>query len=354
MTPYRAVDPLDILRNFAPGTPMRDATEMILRQRTGGLILLAGPELDLDLVCSGGFRLEDAAFTPQRVAELAKMDGGLAVSSDVTRLLRANVQFVPDRALSTTETGTRFRTAERLARQTRSPVLAVSEEVLGVAAVYIDGRRFDLRDPRDLQADGNQNLISLERLRRRLQAAEDRLTRLEVDGVVTVRDVVLLLQRAALVRRMSFQIERIVVELGGEANLIRIQAADLMEGVNDLAAMVYEDYRRRRGTRTVFDRLGRIGTEDLHDIQMVADTLGLGELDAAVQPRGIRALTRVPHLPDSVKESLLKHFGSFQKLLAADSEALARVDGVGRSRADQLRSYLDRLLQHGTPFAIPD
>jgi DNA integrity scanning protein DisA with diadenylate cyclase activity len=55
-----------------------------------------------------------------------------------------------------------------------------------------------------------------------------------------------------------------------------------------------------------------------------------------------------------VKESLLRHFGNFQKLLAADSEALARVEGVGRSRADQLRSYLDRLLQHGTPFAIPD
>ncbi len=348
------VDPLVILSRFAPGTTMRAATELILRQRTGALVLLAEPDLDLDLVCSGGFHLRNAPFTAQRVAELAKMDGGIVVSSDFQRILRANVQFMPDPALATDETGTRFRTAERLAKQTKSPILAVSEEVLGVAVVYADGDRFELRDPSTLQADGNQNLISLERLRRRLEAAEDRLTRLEVDGVVTVRDVVLLLQRAALVRRMSFQIDRIVVELGGEANLISIQSADLMEGVNDVAAMVYEDYRRRRGTRTVFDRLGRIATEDLQDIHLVAEVLGLGELDAAIQPRGLRALSRVPHLPDRIKDALLKHFGSFERLLDADVEVLAQVDGVGTSRAEQLRSYLDRLLQHGTPFAIPD
>lgn len=354
MTPARAVDPLEVLGRFAPGTKLRDAVELTLRQRNGALILFAsGPAVDT--VCNGGFLLADAEFTAQRVAELAKMDGGIVVSEDAGWILRANVQFIPDPAIGTEETGTRFRTAERLAKQTNGAVLAVSEEVRAVAAVYVDGYRFELRNPNELLAEGNQNLIALERLRRRLQEADDRLTRLEVDDVVTIRDVVLVLERAALVRRMGAQIRRIVVELGGAGNMISIQAADLLEGVDDVAELVYADYASpRKGFRSVFDGLREIPTEDLHDLELVADHLRLGALDTAVRPRGVRALNRMPRLPESVNDSLLGHFGTFQKLLHASAGELAEVDGVGRRRANQLRAYLDRLLQHGTPFAIPD
>ena len=353
MTPARGHDPLEILRRFAPGTPLRNAAELILRQRTGALILLGSGER-FDEVCSGGFRLKDAKFSAQRIAELAKMDAGIVVDEDATEILRANVHFIPRSSLATSETGTRFRTAERLAQQTGAPVLAVSEEGRAVAVVFTGETRYELRSPAALHAEGNQSLQSLERLRRRLQDAEDRLTRLEVDDVVTIRDVVLLLQRAALLTRLSADVDRIVIELGGAGHLISVQADDLMEGVGDLAQLVYGDYVRRRSGRLIFDLLDHVRTGDLHDTQAVSDAIGLGAIDGPARARGIRALARVPRLPESVKDALVAHFKTFPNLLKATVGDLAEVEGVGRTRGQQLRSYLDRLQQHGTPFAIAD
>lgn len=354
MTPARAVDPLSTLRRFAPGTPLRTGAELVLRQGTGALILLASGR-EVDQVSSGGFVLSDARFTAQRLAELAKMDAGIVVSEDQTMILRANVHFIPDPSIPTFETGTRFRTAERLARQTGKAVLAISEEGRRTAVVFTGDERYELRSPNALRAEGNQSLSSLERLRRRFEDAEARLTRLEVDDNVTVRDVVLLLQRAALVARLGADVARIVIELGGAGHLISVQAADLLEGVEELAQLTYEDYTKRRGQGgSVFDRLSGIATEELHNSELVSDALNLGSIDGATRPRGVRALERVPRLPDSVREAILAHFRTFPKLLQATAEDLAQVEGVGPARAQQLRSYLDRLQQHGTPFAIPD
>ena len=144
MNPPRAVDPLSILRRFAPGTPLRTAAELVVRQGTGALVLLASGKL-VDAVSSGGFMLRDAKFTAQRIAELAKMDAGIVVSGDCQEILRANVHFIPDSSIQTSETGTRFRTAERLAKQTGFPVLAISEEGRRVAVVFTGDERFVLK-----------------------------------------------------------------------------------------------------------------------------------------------------------------------------------------------------------------
>jgi diadenylate cyclase len=344
----RAAASLDILRSFAPGTELRSAVDLILRQGTGALVLLGtGPSVDA--VSSGGFTLDETGFTAQRLAELAKMDGGIVVSPDGTQILQANVHFNPDASIETSETGTRFRTAERLARQTGCAVLSVSEEGRSVAIVYTNGDRYELRSPASMYAQANQTLNSIERLRRRLQEAEDRLGRLEVEDVVTVSDVAMLLQRAALVHRLYGAVENTVVELGGEAQLITIQAVDLIEGVDDLAEVVYADYgpRRRSTKKTVFDRLEEIPTEDLYDTARVAAVLRLGSLDGPARPRGVRLLAGIPRLPESVKSTLIRHFRDFQTLLMASVEELDDVDGVGTTRAKQLRTYFDRVLQFG-------
>ena len=346
-------DEIEILRRLAPGTEIRNAVDMILRQGTGALVIL-GNGASVEAMCSGGFFLDGAEFTAQRLAELAKMDGGIVLDDDNEYLVRANVHFIPDPDLATIETGTRFRTAERLSQQTDRPILAVSEEGRSVASVYWKGTRRELRSPTVLEAEANQRLISLERLRRRLQEAEDRLTRSEVDDIVTVRDVALLLLRAALVRRLYADVERTVIELGGEGRLISLQAADLIEGVDELAEMVYQDYSKRksRSSRSVFDRLESVPTEDLYVASRVAAALGMDALDAAVRPRGIRALSRVPRLPDTVKDALVSHFRDLQKMVHADVHELGKVEGVGAARAEQLHSYFDRLLEVGTAWRI--
>jgi len=323
---------------------LRVAAELIHRQGTGALVVIGdGPQVDA--VCSGGFVLDNARFTAQRVAELAKMDGGIVIDDVGGLITRANVHFIPDPSIETDETGTRFRTAERMAVETGRDVLAVSEEGWRTAIVYRGRNRYELSSPSELLASANNALNSLERLRRRLQNAEDRLSRAEVDDVVSVRDVVVVLERAVLVRRMYAGLERTLIALGGEAEFISIQATDLIESVDQLGDQVFFDYQRRRSKKSVFDRLSDVPTDQLHDLQAVAAALGFPDVDEGMQPRGLRALSRVPRLPETVRDSLVAHFRTFQKLLHADVAELERVEGVGRARAQQLRRYFDRLLE---------
>ena len=81
MTPQTAAS-LELLRRFAPGTALRTAAELIMAQGTGALILI-GSGAKIDRVMSGGFLLDNANFTAQRLAELAKMDGGIVVDEAV-------------------------------------------------------------------------------------------------------------------------------------------------------------------------------------------------------------------------------------------------------------------------------
>lgn len=342
----RAPDSDEVLRRFAPGTPLRVAVELIHAQGTGALILI-GSGGDLEDLCSGGFHLNDASFTAQRIAELSKMDGGIVVDDERNLITRVNVHFIPDPTIETNETGTRFRTAERLAVQTGNDVLAVSEEGWRTAVVYRNGQRYELSRPADLLAEANSSLNSLERLRRRLQSAEDRLTRAEVDNVVVVRDVLTVLARATLVSRMYSDIERTLIALGGEAGLIKIQASDLVEGVSDLAEVVFADYRKRSGKRSVFERLDGVGTDELHDMTELAAALGFSDIEEGLEPRGLRALSRVPRLPEQVRQSLVAHFRGFQRLLHASVGDFEQVEGVGRARAQQLRRFFDRLIELG-------
>src|SRR5574338_1354316 len=107
----------------------------------GALIVVSdGPEV-LN-ICSGGFLL-DAAFSPQRLSELAKMDGAIILAADSSRIARANVHLVPDPDLPTSETGTRHRTAERVARQLAVPVVSVSDD-MSIIAVYVGDEKHQL------------------------------------------------------------------------------------------------------------------------------------------------------------------------------------------------------------------
>jgi diadenylate cyclase len=54
------------------------------------------------------------------------MDGALVLDETASRILWANVHLMPDPAIPTVETGTRHRTAERVARQAGVPVVSVS------------------------------------------------------------------------------------------------------------------------------------------------------------------------------------------------------------------------------------
>jgi diadenylate cyclase len=349
---------LEMLARVAPGTPLRKALERIIQQGSGALIVLGdGPAVTS--ISSSGFRLEGVTFSAPRLAELAKMDGGIVIDDDWDRIVAANVHFLPDASIPTEETGSRHRTAERLALQTGKPVVAVSEG-RQLATLFHNGHKIELARPTALTARANQDLQTLERLRRRLDTADERLTVLEVTNLATYRAVVNLLCQGELVRRIGRQIEHQTISLGGEARLIRVQLSELMRGVEQLLTTTMADYLRPRHDqeRTVaesLEALTGLEDQDLDDLAMVAKVVGFPDLDDAAVPHGIRILARVGRIPESVREVLLNHFEGIEELTSATSTQLEEVEGIGASRAALLRRHFDRLRAAATAWeAEPD
>ena len=339
------------LAAVAPGTPLRDGLERILRGGTGALIVL-GYDKVVESLCTGGFVL-DVEFSSQRLRELAKMDGAIAVDRDCTKIVRAAVQLVPDPTIPTDESGTRHRTADRVNKQTDLPVISVSQS-MSIIAVYVGGQRHVLEDSTQILSRANQALATLERYKLRLDEVSGTLSALEIEDLVTVRDVCAVAQRLEMVRRIAGEIEGYVVELGTDGRLLTLQLDELIAGVEPDRELIARDYlptptgRRQRTVAAVLTELDGLSATDLLDMSAVARALGYGggdDLDAAVSPRGYRLLARVPRLPGLVVDRLVDHFGSLQKLLAAGIDDLQAVDGVGESRARSVREGLSRLAE---------
>ncbi len=333
------------LGRLAPGTPLRQGLERIIQQGNGALIVLGnGPEVDA--VSSGGFVLaQPEPFSPAKLAELAKMDGGIVLDDTARHVLAANVHFVPAAGIPTDETGSRHRTAQRIARQTGRPVVAVSEG-RKVATLYADGEKIELRSATEMAARVNQELQALDRLRRRLDEAETLLTQLEVVDLSTHRAVVAVVQRAELVRRVGLAVERRTLALGEEGHLPYIQLADMVRGVEYLLVVTLRDNARtmaRFQPDEMVERLRSLGDAELEDPTRVAQALGVSDLDAPAAPGGTRILSKVGRLPEAVLEQLVVHFDTLPKMMAADVGELEKVEGIGPARAAHLRHFFDRL-----------
>jgi diadenylate cyclase len=325
--------------------------ERILRGGTGALIVL-GYDKAVDGLATGGFVL-DVEFSSTKLRELAKMDGAIVVDEDCTRILRAAVHMMPDPTIPTDESGTRHRTADRVNKQTDLPVISVSQS-MSIIAIYVAGQRYVLEDSTQILSRANQALATLERYKLRLDEVSGTLSALEIEDLVTVRDVCAVAQRLEMVRRIASEIEGYVVELGTDGRLLSLQLEELVAGVDPDRDLIARDYlpaapaRRARSVQNVLSDLDELSAIDLIDLSAVARALGHagGEgLDTAVSPRGYRLLARVPRLPATVVDRLVEHFGSLQKLLAAGIDDLQVVDGVGETRARSVREGLSRLAE---------
>lgn len=338
------------LAAVAPGTELRDGLERILRGRTGALIVL-GHDRDVEAICSGGFALDVETSAP-RLRELAKMDGAIVLSRD-GRIVRAGTQLTPDRAIETRESGTRHRTAERTAKQTGLPVVCVSAS-MSTVSLYVDHTRHVLEDRVAVMAQANQALQTLERYRTRLDEMTASLSALEIEDLVTVRDLAAALQRLEMVRRISSEIEHYVVQLGTDGRLIGLQLEELTAGVARERELLIRDYAAHddgeRDSEDVLNGLAQLDSAELIDLAAVARVLGIhvigdGMDHQQLSPLGYRLLHRIPRLPGAIVERLVAHFGGFQALLSASLEDLMEVEGVGETRARAVREGLSRLAE---------
>lgn len=338
---------LQALKQVAPGTPLRAGIDDIIRAHLGALLVIGEPS-SLSFLFSGGMRL-DVPFTAQHLYELAKMDGAIIVNATGTRLVYANVQLMPDPNIPSAETGTRHRTAERVAKQTGALVVSISQQRETVT-VFVGDLRYQLGEISDVLARTNQALGTLETYRQRLDQGLTRLTTLEFQGAVTLDDVVVVLQRAEMTTRVAAELERNCIELGEESRLIRMQLDELLESVpRDKAAVVF-DYEAtaeaKRATRAL-EELAALPYQRLLELDEVIGLLGYprdaNPLDVGVVPRGYRVLSQLPRLPESVIRHVVRDFGSLDAIIRASHRELEAVDGVGAVRAREIREGLRRL-----------
>ncbi len=332
----------DALGMIAPGTALREGLDRILQAKHGALIIVGDDPAVLS-ICTGGFLL-DAEYSPQRLSELAKMDGAIILAPDASRIARANVHLVPKSTIPTSETGTRHRTAERVARSIDVPVVAVSE-AMATIAVYRNDRKHTTQSAGWLIDRSSQALATLQRFRVRFDDALSTLTRLEMEDSVSVRDVVSVLQPGEMVRRIAVEIEGHLVELGSDGRLIHLQTEELSGGVPETLALVLQDYSDAQG----IEHLQSMSPDSLMDLPKVVSALNLpahdGQLHAELAPRGYRLLHRLPQLSEVLIERLVTRFGTLPEVLSASAAELESVDGIGAATARHVRDGLARLVE---------
>jgi diadenylate cyclase len=340
----------ELLAQVVPGSALRDGLDRILRARMGALIVLGdGP--DVLAICSGGFHI-DAEMSPQRLSELAKMDGAIVLDRSGDRIAWANVHLVPDPAAATNETGTRHRTAERVARCVEVQVVAVSEE-MGTITLYRGAVKRQLRSTDVLVGRANHLLQTLDRFRSRLEEVNAALSTSEIEDVVTVRDVANVLQRAEMVLRVDAEISELLDELGEHGRLLRLQLSELVLGVADDRRLVVEDYLDADGERTVDDVLAELDALSTTDLLGLEEVVGArtgprsrpGDLDESLAPRGYRLLRRVPLLSGDMVNRLVTHFGGLHRLVRAPADELARATDTSLEQARLVKAGIARLAE---------
>lgn len=337
---------LIVLRTVAPGTALRDGLENILRAKTGGLLVIGdGP--DIMELSEGGFAV-NADFTPANLYELAKMDGAIIISKDIKSIIAANTQLIPNLSIPSSETGIRHRTAERVAKQTDSLVISISQR-RGVITIYKGSLKYVLKDLGVILTKANQALQTLEKYRSVLDRVMANLGILEFEDAVTLFDVAKVIQRTEMVLRVVKEIERYISELGTEGRLITMQMEELVANVDHEARLVVHDYSTpglEKTPENIMAMLSSWPAEDLLDLSLIARALGYpgsaSILDQGVTSRGYRVLQKIPRLPMQVVENMVQEFAAFRKILGATIEELDAVEGIGEVRARSIKEGLQR------------
>jgi diadenylate cyclase len=344
MVEVKEAELMNVLKIMAPGTTIRAGLENVLKAKTGGLIVIGNEENILSIV-DGGFYI-NAEYTPSYLYELAKMDGAIVISSDLERILYANTQLIPNSTIPTQETGTRHRTADRVAKQTNSLVISISQR-RNVITAYKGNLKYTLKDTNIILTKANQAVQTLEKYKMSLDEAIINLSSLEFEDLVTVYDVSIAIQRSEMVMRVVYEIERYICELGNEGRLISMQLDDIIDCVDEDCIMLARDYiDSQKNYNDVIKYIKNAAPEDILELNFICKTLGYfpDEMyDTMVSPKGFRLTSKIPKVPPIVVENLVKTFKEFKNILAATIEELDAVEGIGESRARTIKESLRKM-----------
>ena len=340
-------DPIaEILKKIAPGTPIREGLDSILKAKTGALLLITDESKVINDVVDGGFYINED-YTSAKLYELAKMDGAIVLSGDMKKILFANAQLIPSYQISTEETGTRHRTAERTAKQTGELVISISQR-RNVITLYKENHRYVLEDTDKVLNKANQAIQTLEKYKKVYDSKLSILNEYEFNDIVTIDNVLTVIQRAEMVMKIVEEIQKKIYELGDDGRLVNMQLEELIGGLEKEELQLIKDYKVRDDeAEEILKELAMLDTDELMKLPTIAKILGYESFEnfeeLAVYPRGYRILSKVPRMPNSIVEKLVKSFKSFQHILVAEINELNKVEGIGDVRARTIKQTLKKM-----------
>ncbi len=337
----------EILKRIAPGTPIRNGLENILKARTGALLLFTDNDEIIKQIVDGGFYINEE-YTSAKLYELAKMDGAIVLSGDMKKIQFANAELIPSSDIPTVETGTRHRTAERTAKQTGELVISISQR-RNIITVFKDNERYILEDTEVVLNKANQAIQTLEKYKKVFDSKLNILNEYEFNDIVTLANVLSVIQRAEMVMQIVQEIEKQIAELGDDGRLVDMQLEELISGVEREEELIIEDYKlfEDKATQEIIDEISNLSYEELLKEQSLAKILGYDSFsdydEIGVYPRGYRILNKIPRMPNNIVENLIQSFESFQHIIEASIEDLDNVEGIGEVRARNIKSSLKRM-----------
>jgi diadenylate cyclase len=338
------------LKRMAPGTALRKGIEFILQAKTGGLLVLGDSEEVLKIT-NGGFYI-GCNFTPERLYELAKIDGAIILSSDTKRILYANTHLFPSPEIPTSETGTRHITAERAAKQTGVLVISVSQK-RDVVTIYVNSLKYIVDEPRVILSKANQAIQTLEKFKSGLNQLVYNLTVKELEGIVTLYDVVSVLQRSIIVQKTEKEVKKYIYELGSDGRLLKMQAEELMLNVIDDSLKIIKDYSCLDDSVSpskIRLQIVEMDSDSLLELSNIAKVLGFEAednlIEITVQPKGYRIISEVRRLPVSVINNIINRFGNLKNIIDCSIEEISEVPGVGKVRAKSLHNRLKKFSEY--------
>ncbi len=337
----------EILKLIAPGTKIREGLENILKAKTGGLIVIGDTKDVLDIV-DGGFNL-NIDYTSSRLYELAKMDGAIILSEDLKKILYANAQLIPSPSISTNETGTRHRTAERTAKQTGKIVISVSQR-RNVITIFKGDLRYVLQDSSRVISKANQALQTAEKYKKVFDDKLNLLNEYEFNDIVTLQNVIDCIQRAEMILKIVDEVNMAIYELGEQGRLFQMQLEELLGNLEEEETLIIKDYlvhKRKKTVERALETIRSMDIEELMNTPLMAKVLGYDDFEnyeeVSVFTRGYRILNKIPRMPNNIVENLVNSFKSFQHIIQADIPALDDVEGIGEIRAKAIKRSIKRM-----------
>lgn len=326
---------LNTLRMISPGTHLRAGIDGALKTGKGALIVVENEKLVP--ILDGGFKV-NCRFTPQRLIELAKMDGAIVLSKDMKKINYANVLLTPDSKIPTNETGTRHKAGERTAKQIEGLVIAISERK-NETTIYYKNIRHPLKTTDEILRKANESIQILEKHRELFDKHIEKLNRLEIKNYPSLTQAALAIQRGRLIEKISEDLKKQTIELGNEATLIKTRLKEILNGVEKETNLIIKDYTKLdvRKSRILLESLT---FDELIDEENILRILAYENSKQSYPIKGWRILSKTS-LPESDLALLIKQAETLGKAIHSNLNDITQT--IGPEKAQLFREEVQKI-----------